>query len=73
MEEIYHPGKEAIVSVENISLKTYLIPNKDTGEQELHSYVSFKVIGKYTEFEDFILLPEFQLHNPMVPLMTDNN
>ena len=73
MTEIYHPRKEAIVNVKGIQLKTYLTPNKETGKQEICSYVAFTVIGKYKEYEDFLLMPEFQAHNPMVPLLEGNN
>lgn len=73
MIEIYHPRKKEHVDVTNIELKTYLTPNEATGEDELCSYVQFTTVGKRTEWEDYILLSDFQRHNPKVPLMEGNN
>ena len=67
MTDIFHPGRNKTIKVKDIVVKNHLAPNAK-GINERQEYVEFTIIGKTSEYLDFLLLAEFKQSNPGFPL-----
>jgi hypothetical protein len=65
MTFIFHPVRDRIIKVRDLSLKSDSTFDED-GELFDQKYVEFTVIGNRTEYQDFMLLDDFKTHNPKV-------
>ena len=68
MTQIYHPEKDRNINVKDISVKTNRTYNKQ-GNKYSQRYVEFTVLGAVREYQDYMLLKDFQKHNPHIPVI----
>ena len=65
MTMIYHPTKDKRVKAKGFESK--INPTFDKhGESFNQEYVEFTVVGKQSEYQDFMLLKGCQEHNPKI-------
>ena len=67
MIKIYHPRKKKEVEVKGLAVKGNKTFNDD-GEAIEQEYVEFTVIGQNTEYQDFLLIDDFESNNPTIEI-----
>jgi len=67
MTMIFDPAKDKRVRAKGFEVKGNSTFDKD-GQLYIQKYVEYTVIGKNSEYQSYMLLDEFEKHNPKIRL-----